>query len=308
MMANMRQQHTFDPITASANGRYDCATLGAFIRRDRQRPCFEHWLQKVIFMRQLGYPLSQARLRQARAWLMLNPLSKWQHRIYGHRLRQLKNLIDEAEHNPDKPAVCRADQRRVRAWRQQQANVLQKLEQKLTQAKRVIVVGNSPNIRGSRQGQWIDSHDLVIRFNHCFSEQTNSVDSGEKLDLWIVAPDYRGPYFTPCTATLLTGPNMLWWRQNWKSLRGQSKPLAGLPLDSWQTAINALQAPPSAGFLVLLWLSRHRATQSISTIGFGFTGTAEYHNAIRGHQAVARHNWQREQELLSNWNLLNNQS
>lgn len=304
----MKSRLDITPRTASANGLYNSQTLAAFIQHYQETHEFTHWLQKVIFMRQLGYPLSDARLRKAEQWIKSPFLRKYQQRIYGHKERQLKNLIDEATHHASNPAVCRKDKRLVSHWRSQEYRQQRKIAQQIKEAKRVIVVGNSPNIRGEKQGGWIDQHDIVIRFNHCFSEHTQSTDSGSKLDLWVVAPDYRGPQFPGSTGTIITGPNMLWWQQNWHYFQTLRGPLIGLPMASWRTAVALLQAPPSAGFLLLSWLRHQLQVESISTIGFGFSGGGEYHNAIKGHQAVSRHNWQREKELLSTWNLLNTRS
>tara|TARA_Y200000002_G_scaffold364888_1_gene354272 strand:+ start:187 stop:873 length:687 start_codon:yes stop_codon:yes gene_type:complete len=55
------------------------------------------------------------------------------------------------------------------------------------EGKKVILVGNSPSLRGEALGKWIDSHDVVIRFNHC-PMQGYSEDVGTRTDILVTNP------------------------------------------------------------------------------------------------------------------------
>jgi len=49
--------------------------------------------------------------------------------------------------------------------------------------KKVIVIGNSPSILLKENGEFIDSHDIVIRVNHCPTDGYEKF-IGKKIDIW----------------------------------------------------------------------------------------------------------------------------
>ncbi|OCJ10222.1 hypothetical protein A6U87_28360 [Rhizobium sp. AC44/96] len=53
--------------------------------------------------------------------------------------------------------------------------------------QRVAVVGNAPTLAGRKAGKWIDSHDIVIRFNDC-RVRGFEADVGSKTDILISNP------------------------------------------------------------------------------------------------------------------------
>ena len=95
---------------ASQSGHYECCVLHSFRYHWQQQQTFERWLDYMIFKRQLGYPLSSAHLKLAQQWSKKNWLQRWRHKLYGHRARQLKNLVDEAKGNSANPAVKKPKQ------------------------------------------------------------------------------------------------------------------------------------------------------------------------------------------------------
>ena len=53
--------------------------------------------------------------------------------------------------------------------------------------KSIAIVGNSPSLRGSKQGNQIDSHDIVIRFNDSIIHISEFKDDyGSKTDVWSI--------------------------------------------------------------------------------------------------------------------------
>jgi hypothetical protein len=49
---------------------------------------------------------------------------------------------------------------------------------------KVCVVGNSPNMLGGKKGEFVDSHDVVVRFNNCSTGPEYEKDVGTKTTIW----------------------------------------------------------------------------------------------------------------------------
>lgn len=52
-----------------------------------------------------------------------------------------------------------------------------------TSDEKVIIIGNSPTVLEEENGDFIDSHDIVIRINHCPVEGYEKF-IGKKIDIW----------------------------------------------------------------------------------------------------------------------------
>ncbi len=266
---------------------------------------FVDWLDYVLYRRQLGYPLSACRLNEAQKWLQLNIISRFKQRVRGHRYRQLGNLIDEYNYLSSqvltpKPKVKPVDRNFVRLLRGQRGASLSKLTKQMDN-KTIAIVGNSPSLIGKRLGKEIDKHDIVIRFNQCFSEHTLNKDIGSKLSLWVIAPDFRGDYQAPELATIIAGPAMLWKLQYWDYIKGCDLPVTDLPISVWRDTVSELNAPPSAGLLVLSWLKQQALVGNCSLFGFGFSGSGQYHQALPTHTPSERHDWGKERQIIEQW-------
>ena len=57
--------------------------------------------------------------------------------------------------------------------------------------KSMIFVGNAPSLIGESLGKWIDSHDIVVRFNDC-PTQGFELDIGTKTDILVTNPYVEG--------------------------------------------------------------------------------------------------------------------
>ena len=56
------------------------------------------------------------------------------------------------------------------------------------QNKSIAIVGSSPDLKNSSQGPFIDSHDIVIRFNDAvLFHQQNPQDYGNKCNMWAIS-------------------------------------------------------------------------------------------------------------------------
>lgn len=299
----MTEQKQLTAQQASNAGAYNDSTLNAFRNAWLTNRSPQSLLDYAIFLRQLGTPAKDELFHQLVELEQQSFLKKVLNGLYGHRQRQLKNLIDEANQNASQPAVLSKYKALVSHWRAQQNDWHRELNSLLAQAKSIAIVGNSPVLRGQKCGKEIDSHDVVVRFNQYQSEQTQAEDTGEKLSLWVTAPGYRGPVAHSAAQAIITGPNMVWWQQNWEHLETYKGKLMGVPLSYWRECVQQLEAPPSAGFLVSYYLKEQAEPKKINLYGFGYdqNSNSQYHSALKGHQAVSRHNWAKEKVIFEKW-------
>ena len=221
-----------------------------------------------------------------------------------HQVRQLTNLADELNNNTQSAlGVPKHSRRLALSLRSKQSQWQTRLQSELAQAKSVVVVGNSPKLLESSQGAFIDSHDLVIRFNQ-FLRRTDEIYLAVSVKNLIFGscPGFRGPIPEHARYILITGPNMVWWQQNWQHLACANCPILGIPLTSWKTSVARLDAPPSAGFACLDWLINDQRIENIRprALGFGYNPTQQsrYHIQNDVHRATSRHNWRAEQEVI----------
>ena len=80
---------------------------------------------------------------------------------------------------------------------------------------KVIIVGNSPTVLNNELGDYIDSHDIVIRINKCTTKGFEKY-IGSKIDIWATThpkyhknPNNHNEIFTPDSELFL--------KQIWKS-------------------------------------------------------------------------------------------
>lgn len=58
----------------------------------------------------------------------------------------------------------------------------------LLENKNIAIVGSSPNLKDSKQGSFIDSHDIVIRFNDALIfHSENPLDFGYNCNIWAIS-------------------------------------------------------------------------------------------------------------------------
>jgi len=277
------------------------------------------YLHTVSFQRALGIPPSSRQQQQLAKLRQLPFLYRTCIGLHRYQVRQIDNLLQHRQSHTE-PAVEPQYRNQIRQWRSYQADWFQTLTEQIQRAQRIAVVGNSPELKQSNLGAEIDTADLVIRFNHFASEHTRSEDIGHKTNVWVVAPGYDGPFPEQFDSILLSGPDMLWWQQNWAHLGHllldesnrhiepeQQTPVISIPLQFWQPLVKNLSAPPSAGLLVLE-LIRQLLSQDdnanklkkLKIYGFNFASQhgSQYHHANPQHRAVSRHNWAAESQYL----------
>ncbi|MEZ0203426.1 hypothetical protein [Ideonella sp.] len=175
----------------------------------------------------------------------------------------------------------------------------------------VCVVGNAAGLRGSALGERIDAHAAVLRFNRwqptaVDGTAVSSVDVGLAWQVWVLAPDLQQAPPAGLEWALFSGPDpcaaLPRWRQA-RALEQQAVPVLTVPLAVWRALVRELQAPPSAGVLMLAWLHQLGAGwQGLSTAGIGWGATPlGGHHLLAGHAAGRRHRWDAERALLQRW-------
>lgn len=294
----------------SRQGNYNIATLQAFRAVWLHSKTGSDYLAYLVFRRALGYPLTLRKAAVLQHYLHLPLLIRYWHGLYGHRARQSLNLLAEYHYlsqgsASDTPGVLRQFRQTIQHLRQQQHHWQQSFQQWLQGLARVQLVGNSPKLQHSQLGAFIDTADAVVRFNNCFSQHSNAADAGNKCHIWVMAPDYRNQPPATTQWCLLSGPNMLWWQQNWpKWFNSAQVKVISIPLAHWRILVRQLAAPPSAGLLTASFIDSQVNQQSVLQLaGFGYNPAQEqqYHYVAPKHKAVSRHNWQAEYQLLQQW-------
>jgi hypothetical protein len=173
------------------------------------------------------------------------------------------------------------------------------------------VVGNASELRTTQLEAQIDMCDLVVRFNHYGRGVELQACVGSKTDVWVMSPAYRGPPPT-CVPkwVVVSGPAMEYKLQDWgviQSLIEQGSKVLTVPLNIWAGCVQQLEAPPSAGVLILYWLkSILKSNQQIifvAGVGMHSKGGV-YHLVDKRYSAVSRHNWVAESAWLEQWSEL----
>ena len=277
-------------MTARQQGLYQPATLRRFRQVWQQSGQAKDWLQYLKFRRALGYPLT-AKRASAIACLLQSPCwQRWKNGIWPAEQRQFARLLQEYHQQLPQQSDW------LTAQLQQQDLLLQHWMQRCRQAKNIAIVGNSASLASSGAGAQIDQAELVIRFNHCFSDYTSTADAGRKTDIWVVAPGFRGP-LQQTSLTILSGPAMLWHQQQFSYLQQINAPLLQVPLACWRTLVRQFAAPPSAAPLITqLLLSQGVQPAQLQLFGLSQNDNSRYHFALPAHQSSPRHHWVAEQQ------------
>lgn len=170
----------------------------------------------------------------------------------------------------------------------------------------VCVVGNAGSLLTRAWGACIDAQAVVIRFNRWQPPGQDATQAlGHRLDVWVAAPDCRAvPAQTPAWA-VITGADPSAAMADWptvRALRARGVPVLTVPLDIWRALVERLEAPPSAGVLLLAWLiSLGLAPAGLCVTGIAEPTTGRTHVLGRWHRRGRRHAWERECQLVAQW-------
>ncbi len=322
-------------------GRYVRQTLGLMFAAFQKMPSQRNWLGWLQLRRDWGLPLRARYVRQLESML---PKLSVRHRgvavamLLEHRLQKVTDEagVDVALEWPlawrREAAVLRpalascllpsndplrlaagpvADVAAAQAvWRP----ALEALMLSALHGKGLALVGNAAHVRGIDAGAGVDASDCVVRFNHYARHKKAVQDVGSRLDVWVVAPGYRGvlPDVLP-QWVVVTGPAVEFSLKDWsivQPLLAQGVGVVTVPLAVWRLCVQRLNAPPSAGVLMLHWLELLLGDElsSVKVLGMGFEqGRVDptkrlvrpnYHAALPQYTRGKRHNWMAESQWL----------
>jgi len=265
-------------------GLYDRRTLALFWGARRLAPnWFGAWLALATFRRDLGRSLPR---RWQAAWQANWPA------LSAPSRQQALDLFADLEPPAPTLAALRAG---FSAW----------LAERRAQGG-VCIAGNAAGLSGAGLGQRIDRHAGVLRFNQWRGAGTAVADTGCRIDVWVAAPGWRQPIPEPLAWAVVSGADP--WRRMgaWPvvaALTARATPVLSVPLPIWRGLVRELQAPPSAGLLVLAWaheLGTGWQGLSIAGIGWG-QARGRQHLVLSNRQTGVRHNWAGEARLIQRW-------
>ncbi len=211
--------------------------------------------------------------------------------------REFQYLSEEGLDHQENPIA--------RSLRAPQQNLKRDLERTLRQRAGeggICVVGNSASLRGKSLGSRIDAHAMVVRFNQCTGSPPG--DLGQGLDVWMGSPGFEGVIPHPREALILSGPEMHWVLRDWtryESVFQDGVPILCVPREVWREGVELVKAPPSAGFLFLLWIRQLLGGwEGVCIAGIGTLGVI-YHQAGPQYTPAMHHNFKAEADQINSW-------
>ena len=168
----------------------------------------------------------------------------------------------------------------------------------------LIIVGSAPSLRGSNQGAWIDSFDVVVRFNGCAIRGFEH-DVGSRTDILVTNP-YSETFHRPPADGLECGMILVIARQ---TRRGDKEAFTEWAGDSdvlftYTPDIYGMDAPPRAGgvttgIYAISLLKRVLLPSRLGVTGFTlFQDQTAHYWSDEMPAGVARHDLQLDAELL----------
>ena len=168
----------------------------------------------------------------------------------------------------------------------------------------VAIVGNSPALLERADGQDIDSHEVVIRFNSAHLNEQILRHTGTKTSLLVLSPAAaRTMSRVPVQPLAISGVSP--WHNNsryWRRFAALEEPTHHIPSPVWHSLVARLNAPPSSGLLALACLSQESL---VRVRAYGLTNSEQFCTATQGlhygdtKPPSSRHNWKLEAELVS---------
>jgi hypothetical protein len=172
----------------------------------------------------------------------------------------------------------------------------------------VCVVGNAAGLAGQGLGPRIDAHAAVLRFNRWQGAPARLDDTGQRLDVWVVAPDLPPqPIPEGLRWAIVSGPDPRFLMRQWAladQLTAAGVQVLTVPLPVWRRLVQALKAPPSAGLLVLAWLQQllgEEAGLTVAGIGWGRAASGRHHLLLGNRGIGRRHDWAAEAACMARW-------
>lgn len=172
----------------------------------------------------------------------------------------------------------------------------------------LAIVGNSPILRGMHRGPEIDGKDLIIRFNSAVRDYPFALDTGKKLDILVLNPDFtqtsrmdfsKVPLAVISDGDLYGSKNL---HAKLKEIRSKCQvQLLNSAVD--RTVVSKIQSTPSSGLKTLYWIYSIFGPIPRSCV-YGFSlndqgaGTATSYSKDTAIRLPVIHNWQAEASLF----------
>ena len=156
--------------------------------------------------------------------------------------------------------------------------------EKYIKGKRIAIVGNAKSLFGKRQGEEIDNHDFVIRFNKGFLYKPQ--DQGSKTGLLILACVITPEEIAGYKAQFVVNRSSS-WKNNAITLANTERMLMK----------EMIGKQPSSGFIAID-ICLHFKAKSIDLYGFDFGRTPTFYNPVN---YVVPHDYDKEKELLQQY-------
>ena len=265
---------------ARRKGQYSIETLNIFKKANSQTSNVNIKFYYLFFLRHLGFVIdvkgfnfildSFHRLKPKNKILALNFIIEYRPSYDLFKITDEIQLLKFANRSPaisnflksngsngldkDSELLSNFFERR-REWNEQFSHYLK------SNIKSVCVVGNSYSSEEKVLGSRIDSMSIVVRFNSYFSDDIEvKKNRGEKTNVWITSPNFifpDKPSEEDCIDwVIISGPDICFTMSKWsevnKNLRRGSKVITP-PLHIWRQLVSVLEAPPSAGVLIIAW-------------------------------------------------------
>ncbi len=278
-------------------GYYDRRTLRT-LRRANRYPSPRSLLAYLTFRRDLGYRL---RPRDVPPLLAAYP------RLSSHERWRAAALLSEIRAAPDWiwSGVDQGAGLALAAPRQAEWRGAFEADARTARGRGIAVVGNAGALIGCELGADIDASAMVVRFNRAGDLSARAADLGTRTSVWVASPGYRGPAPAGAERVVVSGPDVCFALRDWR-LHAQrlmaGEPVLSVPLEVWRALVKELDAPPSAGVLMLAWLRELvGGWEGINAVGIGAGRTGRYHHAHRGRRGTGRHRWAAEAALVAKW-------
>ncbi len=171
--------------------------------------------------------------------------------------------------------------------------------------KKIAIVGNANTETGSSNGRFIDSHDIVFRFNNFASRTSYEKDYGKKTTVWVRTPSiHEVPLredISPKTVVFSSSLMLYTKNGNWKWMLDycdRDENIVLLDDSIFRDLVQKLNSPPTAGLLTTANISGLSDDLSqISFLGFDFN-TGKQSHYFDNQKPAGRHNWNLEKELF----------
>lgn len=175
----------------------------------------------------------------------------------------------------------------------------------------ICVVGNSPCEKGRENGQKIDEHAVVIRFNNFSTSLRYATDYGTKCDVWSRLPGYseivHRTAFTPLMT--ITRDPLKWRIADGHNMAiehmKRNAVLVATPIDVVWDLYAKCGAAPSSGLMTLAWIRSILGSLSgVSVYGFSLNdqkdGVTQYF-MDRPRAGPSPHDWDSERKILDHF-------